>query len=118
MADADRPKRRPRPIDDDDFDEVVEPSRRRRRSEIDDDEPDDSEDRRLPSLEKGQVVDLRQRQFLLNNSDCRSTLEQKWKTSLFLSKWLSYCLRQGHGFNAEQSVPAISGQRLNLVGYC
>jgi uncharacterized protein YqiB (DUF1249 family) len=67
---------------------------------------------------QAEVVDLRQRQFLLNNSDCRSTLEQKWKTSLFLSKWLSYCLRQGHGFNAEQSVPAISGQRVNLVGYC
>lgn len=67
---------------------------------------------------QAEVIDLRQRQFLLQESNQKPTLEQKWQTNLFLSKWLSYCLWQGHVFHAEQQVSDAPGACKNLVGSC
>jgi uncharacterized protein YqiB (DUF1249 family) len=66
---------------------------------------------------QAEVIDLRQSAFLLHRGD-RSTLEQKWKTNLFLSKWLSYCLGQGHAFHPAQRVDDLAGSRKKLVGSC
>ena len=45
-----------------------------------------------------EVIELRQSSLPLNTGSEHPTLEQKWKANLFLSKWLSYCVKQGHGF--------------------
>jgi len=67
---------------------------------------------------QAEVIDLRQKQFLLHGGAQKSTLEQKWKTNLFLSKWLSYCLGQGHSFHAGQQVSALPGAYTKLVESC
>jgi uncharacterized protein YqiB (DUF1249 family) len=54
-----------------------------------------------------EVLDLRQTALPLPSRGNFPTLEQKWRANLFLSKWLSYCVAQGHCF-----IPAMShGQR-------
>lgn len=45
------------------------------------------------------VLDLRQSALPLERWGAHPTLEQRWKINLFLSKWLSYCLSQGHRFS-------------------
>lgn len=47
---------------------------------------------------QAEVVDLAQRALPLNMGVERPTMEQKWRVNLFLSKWLSYCVQQGHRF--------------------
>jgi uncharacterized protein len=32
------------------------------------------------------------------------TLEQRWRINLFLSKWLHYCVAQGHSFVTDSQV--------------
>ena len=34
----------------------------------------------------------------------------RWKFNRFLFKWLGYCLRQGHSFEAEEGKPLDQGQ--------
>jgi uncharacterized protein YqiB (DUF1249 family) len=46
------------------------------------------------------VLDLRQSALPMRRWGSNSTLEQRWKLNLFLSKWLSYCMLQGHHFSA------------------
>ncbi len=51
------------------------------------------------------VLDLRQSTLPMQRWGGNPTLEQRWKINLFLSKWLSYCISQGHQFSKEfQSV--------------
>ncbi|MFK7794262.1 MAG: DUF1249 domain-containing protein [Gammaproteobacteria bacterium] len=38
-----------------------------------------------------------------NNLDKDSRLRNKWKDNRFLYKWLSFCIAQGHVFDAEMS---------------
>ena len=45
------------------------------------------------------VIDLRQSALPLRRWGLNPTLEQRWKINLFLSKWLAYCVFQGHSFN-------------------
>ena len=45
-----------------------------------------------------EVLDLRQTALPLHNHYQSPALEAKWKANLFLSKWLAYCVRQGHRF--------------------
>lgn len=52
-----------------------------------------------------EVLDLRQTVPSLALRQPCPLLEQKWRTNLFLSKWLVYCLAQGHRFHA---MPAFS----------
>ncbi len=48
-----------------------------------------------------EVVDLRQRALPLNTGMERPTMAQKWRVNMFLSKWLAYCVGQGHRFSGE-----------------
>ena len=45
-----------------------------------------------------EVIDLKQSSLPLDKGIHCGTLNQKWKASLFLSKWLTYLIQQGHGF--------------------
>ena len=49
-----------------------------------------------------EVLDLRQRALPLNRGGELPTLLQKWNANMFLSKWLSYCVQQGHRFEDGQ----------------
>jgi uncharacterized protein YqiB (DUF1249 family) len=44
------------------------------------------------------VLDFRQSSLPLHRWGDNPTLEQRWRINLFLSKWLQYCVAQGHGF--------------------
>jgi uncharacterized protein YqiB (DUF1249 family) len=48
-----------------------------------------------------EVVDLRQTALPLHHQYRSPALEAKWKANLFLSKWLGYCVREGHRFLDE-----------------
>jgi hypothetical protein len=54
-----------------------------------------------------EVVDLRQRIFPAADSRTPADLARKWRLNLFLSKWLSYCVREGHRFPFD--APAADG---------
>ncbi len=55
------------------------------------------------------VVDLRQSTLPLQRWGAHPTLEQRWKINLFLSKWLGYCITQGHSFSlSAQEVSKLS----------
>ncbi len=61
-----------------------------------------------------EVVNLRQTALPLASGSRFPTLDQKWKANLFLSKWLSYCLSEGHGFppaGRSQAGNSTSGMR-------
>ena len=45
-----------------------------------------------------EVLDLRQTALPVFNHYRSPALQAKWKANLFVSKWLSYCLSQGHHF--------------------
>jgi uncharacterized protein YqiB (DUF1249 family) len=47
------------------------------------------------------VIDLRQSSLPLERWGANPTLEQRWKINLFLSKWLRYCVEQGHAFRVN-----------------
>jgi uncharacterized protein YqiB (DUF1249 family) len=63
-----------------------------------------------------EVLDLRQQALPLSRGGDQAALAQKWRVSLFLSKWLAYCVQQGHRFAspAEHSDAA----RKEPVGAC
>jgi uncharacterized protein YqiB (DUF1249 family) len=48
------------------------------------------------------VMDLRQSSLPLHRWGGNPTLEQRWRINLFLSKWLHYCVAQGHGFDLKK----------------
>ncbi len=50
-----------------------------------------------------EVIDLKQSALPLDKEIHCGTLNQKWKANLFLSKWLVYCIQQGHAFNYHAS---------------
>lgn len=65
---------------------------------------------------QAEVVDLEQRALPLNVGLERPTMTQKWRVNLFLSKWLSYCVRQGHHFPLPGSAAAPGpGQDLREI---
>jgi uncharacterized protein len=47
-----------------------------------------------------EVLDLRQQVLPVGRLFESPALARKWKASVFLSKWLWYCLRNGHRFEA------------------
>lgn len=55
------------------------------------------------------VLDLSQSALPLRRWGGNPTLEQRWKINLFLSKWLAYCVMQGHGF--KPGGPEMVNQR-------
>ena len=52
---------------------------------------------------QAEVLDLEQRVLPIQGPPGLESLEQKWRANLFLSKWLSYCIAQGHRF--RRSAP-------------
>jgi uncharacterized protein YqiB (DUF1249 family) len=56
-----------------------------------------------------EVLDLRQTALPVHNDYRHPALETKWKVNLFLSKWLAFCLMQGHRFAAGTEAPSESG---------
>jgi uncharacterized protein YqiB (DUF1249 family) len=50
------------------------------------------------------VLDLCQSALPLKRWGNNKTLEQRWKINLFLSKWLSYSVLQGHVFTWRSSL--------------
>ncbi|QGU32953.1 DUF1249 domain-containing protein [Thermochromatium tepidum] len=61
-----------------------------------------------------EVLELRQSILPLRTRYAHPALADKWRANLFLSKWLMFCLRQGHGFAPNQSP--IDGQRSPVAG--
>lgn len=55
------------------------------------------------------VLDLCQSALPLKRWGTHPTLEQRWKINLFLSKWLAYCVLQGHGFSADEIASSGTG---------
>jgi len=51
-----------------------------------------------------EVLDLRQKALPVGRLFESPGLSHKWKASVFLSKWLWFCLRQGHGFRAAEAA--------------
>jgi len=51
-----------------------------------------------------EVLELRQSMFVLRKDYAPPALLDKWQANLFLSKWLVFCLRQGHGFGPHRSA--------------
>jgi hypothetical protein len=64
---------------------------------------------------QAEVLSLKQHILPLNRGFIRPTLEQKWKLSLFLSKWLAYSVRQGHCFLPRHAMTAPTQERLAPV---
>lgn len=65
-----------------------------------------------------EVLDLRQTALPLARGPHYPTLEQKWKTNLFLSKWLAFSTAQGHVFKQPTSlISATSHTSLSVSAY-
>jgi hypothetical protein len=52
-----------------------------------------------------EVLDLRQQALPVGRLFESPALARKWKASVFLSKWLWYCVRNGHRFGAGGTAP-------------
>ena len=50
-----------------------------------------------------EVIDLKQKYLPEIHSYEHPGLLMKWKANVFISKWLSYCLHQGHSFELRPS---------------
>jgi uncharacterized protein YqiB (DUF1249 family) len=53
-----------------------------------------------------EVLDLRQTALPIYSHYRHPALAAKWRANLFLTKWLGYCLREGHRFPAAQTPPS------------
>ena len=56
---------------------------------------------------QAEIVELNQTVLPLERGFDSPSLEQKWKANLFVSKWLDYCLIQGHRFCEEDCGEAV-----------
>ncbi len=65
---------------------------------------------------QAEILELRQKALPLNRGVEHPTLNQKWKVNLFLSKWLSYCVRQGHLFTATDWMGGAQRSRAGEGG--
>ncbi|MES9859080.1 MAG: DUF1249 domain-containing protein [Sedimenticola sp.] len=45
-----------------------------------------------------EVLNLKQHALPMDRSFESPALDQKWKVNMFISKWLTYCVSQGHAF--------------------
>lgn len=57
-----------------------------------------------------EVLYLRQTALPVHDNYRHSALETKWKVNMFLSKWLVFCLLQGHGFGTKSEATSESGE--------
>lgn len=65
-----------------------------------------------------EVMELKQTALPLNGGQKLPTLVQKWRLSLFLSKWLSYCVEQGHCFDGSSKQGRPISTKLDMAGSC
>ncbi len=56
---------------------------------------------------QAEILELRQKALPLGAGREWPSLEQKWRANLFLSKWLSYCLGQGHRYRETDRISPI-----------
>lgn len=63
--------------------------------------------------QQAEVLNLKQSSLPLKRGFIRPALVQKWKVGLFLSKWLSYSVHQGHCFGPEHS--SVSPSKTTLT---
>lgn len=61
-----------------------------------------------------EVLSLRQTVLPVLSHYERPALAAKWRANLFVSKWLGYCLREGHGFPASASA-TLAGEQFELL---
>ena len=54
----------------------------------------------------------------LNGGKEPATLVQKWRVNLFLSKWLNYCVEQGHRFDHNSMQPSALQSKFKVLGSC
>jgi uncharacterized protein YqiB (DUF1249 family) len=64
-----------------------------------------------------EVLDLRQTALPIYSDYRHPALAAKWRANLFLSKWLGYCVREGHCFPPLQ-MPASTEATLELTPSC
>ncbi len=63
---------------------------------------------------QAEVLDLRQTVLPLYRHYQSPALSAKWKANLFLSKWLMFCVREGHRFPSDSLCP-VSPPGLELT---
>jgi uncharacterized protein YqiB (DUF1249 family) len=63
-----------------------------------------------------EVLDLRQTRLPIRRNYQYPALETKWKANLFLSKWLTYCIRQGHRFST--GADSAGAEAEPLLSHC
>ncbi|MGE5153444.1 MAG: DUF1249 domain-containing protein [Bdellovibrio bacteriovorus] len=64
------------------------------------------------------VLDLRQTVLPLRADYQAPALDSKWRTHLFVAKWLAYCLQQGHGFGGTCPAHAPRAEDDDLAYSC
>lgn len=64
-----------------------------------------------------EILGLRQSILPLRTHYAPPALIDKWRANLFLSKWLQFCRKQGHGFAPQSSPcpPPIAGALAGLL---
>jgi uncharacterized protein YqiB (DUF1249 family) len=65
---------------------------------------------------QAEILELRQKALPLNRGEEHPTLDQKWKANLFLSKWLCYCVQQGHRFSEKERCHTAFAKRAGRGG--
>ena len=65
-----------------------------------------------------EVMTLKQHALPLNGGKQPATLVQKWHVNLFLSKWLNYCVEQGHRFDHNSMQPSALQSKFKVLGSC
>lgn len=52
----------------------------------------------------------------LYDAQCEKQIEKRWRLNRFLYKWLTYCLRRGHGFPREEKLLDYQTEILGFLG--
>lgn len=61
-----------------------------------------------------EVIDLKHKYLPIIQSYAHPGLLMKWKANVFISKWLSYCLYQGHHFS-HNSSEQLSNSKISSI---
>lgn len=67
---------------------------------------------------QAELLELRQHALQFNRGLSFPTLAQKWRANLFLSKWLSYCILEGHSFHPVEAHSITKTAQIALVESC
>lgn len=65
-----------------------------------------------------EVLDLRQTALPVQADYRPPALDSKWRANLFLSKWLAYCLHQGHRLGGARTARAPLAEDDDLAYSC